>query len=228
MRLLRFLREQRNLLLFLGLMLLFRSAYADWMIVPTGSMNPTVLEGDYIFVDKNAYGWRVPFTHVQLTRGAEPQRGEIAVFDSPADGTRLVKRVIGVPGDTVAMRNEVLFINGQPLRYTPYVSATELLRSAQRLQPQFALEQLGEVEHAVMWLPQVGARRDFGPVIVPADRYLMLGDNRDNSADSRYFGLVPRDRFTGHAHHVLVSFNPDQLYLPRATRFWKPLDERGT
>src|SRR5687768_12346647 len=98
----RFWREYRATLLFLLLMLMFRSAWADWMTVPTGSMNPTILEGDRILVDKHVFGWRLPWTLARLTGGRDPQRGEIVVFDSPADGTSLVKRVIGVPGDVIA------------------------------------------------------------------------------------------------------------------------------
>lgn len=217
------LSEYRSTLLFLGLMLAFRSSYADWMIVPTGSMNPTIVEGDYIFTDKHAYGWRVPFTTTRLTQGSDPQRGEIAIFYSPVDGTRLVKRVIGVPGDTVEMRDEVLYLNGRALNYRDRTASTDILEATQRAQPQFQTEQLDRVEHAIMLLPQRPALRNFGAVKIPADRFLMLGDNRDNSADSRYIGLIPRDEFVGKASHVLVSFNPERYYLPRGTRIWKPL-----
>jgi signal peptidase I len=216
-------KEYRSTLLFLGLMLVFRSSYADWMVVPTGSMNPTIVEGDYIFTDKHAYGWRVPFTTTRVTQGADPQRGEIAIFYSPVDGTRLVKRVIGVPGDTVEMRDEVLYLNDVALNYREHNLSTDILQATQQTQPQFLTEQLDQVEHAIMLLPQRPALRNFGAVKVPADQYLMLGDNRDNSADSRYIGLVPRDQFVGRANHVLVSFNPERYYLPRVTRVWKPL-----
>jgi signal peptidase I len=219
----RLIREQRSTLLFLGLMLAFRSSYADWMVVPSGSMNPTIIEGDYIFTDKHAYGWRVPFTTTRLTQGAGPQRGDIAIFYSPIDGTRLVKRVIGIPGDTVEMRDEVLFLNGVALSYSEHIASTDILHSTQQTQPQFLTEQLNQVEHAIMLLPERPALRNFGAIKIPADRYLMLGDNRDNSADSRYIGLVPRDQFVGRANHVLISFNPEHYYLPRVTRMWKPL-----
>ncbi|MGD9841836.1 MAG: signal peptidase I [Steroidobacteraceae bacterium] len=217
------LREYRGTLLFLGLMLVFRSSYADWMVVPSGSMNPTIVEGDYVFADKHAYGWRIPFTTTRITQGADPQRGEIAIFYSPVDEVRLIKRVIGVPGDIIEMRNEALLINGKAVNYYAYNFPIELLSSTQKAQPQFVTEQLEEVAHAVMLLPKRPALRSFGPITVPADYYLMLGDNRDNSADSRYIGLVERDRFVGRAHHVLVSFNPDRYYLPRSNRIWKPL-----
>src|SRR5689334_16951892 len=90
------LATNKSLLIFVGLMLVFRSAVADWMYVPSGSMNPTIVEGDRILVDKAAYGLRVPFTTIRLTQGEDPQRGDIAIFPSPEDGTVLVKRVIGL------------------------------------------------------------------------------------------------------------------------------------
>src|SRR5512138_3914317 len=109
--------EYRGTLLFLLLMFSFRSAWADWVTVPTGSMNPTIIEGDRVLVDKHVYGLRLPWTLVRLTEGRDPQRGEIVVFDSPVDGTSLVKRVIGVPGDTVALDSAGLVINGEHATY---------------------------------------------------------------------------------------------------------------
>src|SRR6516162_5873325 len=105
-RLRSFWREHRATLLLLLLMLGFRSAWADWVTVPSGSMNPTILEGDRLLVDKHVFGLRVPFTLVRLTAAQEPARGDIVVFDSPADGKSLVKRVIGMPGDVVALDGE--------------------------------------------------------------------------------------------------------------------------
>jgi signal peptidase I len=218
------LREHRSTLLFLGLMLVFRSSYADWMVVPTGSMNPTIVEGDRILVDKHVYGWRIPFTTTRLTDGVAPQRGDITVFYSPTNGTRLVKRVIGIPGDVIEMKNEVLLINGQAQQYSDDVTHSELLTETLQQAPQFFAEQLGATHHTVMLLPQRPALRNFGPVKVSDDHYLMLGDNRDNSADSRYIGLVPRGSIVGKANHVLVSLNPERFYLPRSNRTWKPLN----
>lgn len=220
-------REYRGILLFIGLMLIFRSACADWMVVPTGSMNPTIVEGDRILVNKHAYGWRIPFTFTRLTQGADPQRGEIAVFYSPADGTCLVKRVIGVPGDTVEMRDEVLLINGKPQQYAHDNHSHDLLNGTAKLEHVFYTEELSArhaaVDHSVMFLPDRLAMRNFGPIKVTPGHYLMLGDNRDNSGDSRYFGLVPRKSFVGRASEVVVSLNPDDWYLPRTDRFWIPL-----
>jgi len=217
------LREHRGTLLFLGLMLVFRSSYADWMVVPTGSMNPTIVEGDRILVDKHVYGWRIPFTTTRLTGGADPQRGDIAVFYSPIDGTRLVKRIIGIPGDIIEMKDEVLLINGQAQQYSDDMIHSELLTETLQQAPQFLAEQLGTTHHAVMFLPQRPALRNFGPIKVSDDHYLMLGDNRDNSADSRYIGLVPRDSIVGKATKVIASLNPDNFHLPRTNRYWQAL-----
>lgn len=223
------IREYRGLMVFLGLMLVFRSACADWMTVPTGSMNPTIIEGDRILVNKHAYGWRIPFTMTRITHGNDPQRGEIAVFYSPADGTRLVKRVIGVPGDTIEMRNEVLYINGVRTEYVKDESSHELLQRTAEQSHVFFNEALpsgdATVQHVIMVLPEQYARRNFGPIAIAPDHYLMLGDNRDNSGDSRYFGLVPRDQFVGNASRVVASLNPERWYLPRMGRLWKPLDD---
>ena len=110
-------REYRSLLLFVLLMCSFRSAWADWVYVPTGSMNPTILEGDRLLIDKHVYGMRVPFSLIHLTHGDDPNRGDIVVFDSPRDGTSLVKRVIALPGDSVALDGERLIVNGVAASY---------------------------------------------------------------------------------------------------------------
>src|SRR4051812_45609895 len=118
MRIKHFIRHQVAPLLAMLLVLgSFKSAIADWNIVPTGSMNPTILEGDRIFVNKLAFGLKLPFTSVQVAQWSDPTRGDIVVFASPIDGTRLVKRCVGLPGDTVQMIDNRLLINGQPLNY---------------------------------------------------------------------------------------------------------------
>jgi signal peptidase I len=188
----------------------FRSAVADWNDVPTGSMKPSIIEGDRILVNKLAYGLKVPFTTWHVARWDTPLRGEIVVFNSPADGTRLVKRVVGLPGDVVQMISERIYINGKPLNYE--VEDGQLIES------------LGRHRHAVQFIPHVRAMRDFGPVTVPPGEYFMLGDNRDNSADSRYFGTVPLNQILGRSSRVVLSFDYDEFYLPRRGRVLKPLD----
>ena len=223
---LRYWREYRATLLFLLLMLMFRSAWADWMTVPTGSMNPTSLEGDRILVDKHVFGLRLPWTLIRLTDGRDPQRGEIVVFDSPVDGTSLVKRVAGVPGDVVAIDERGLSINGEHANYSPGDPARveALLSETQAREPTVHRESGALPEHDMLRMPYPSAREYFGPVRVPDGMYLMLGDNRDNSADSRYIGFVPRRNIVGLTERVALSFNPENYYLPRSGRYFDNLD----
>ena len=218
-------RNYRSTLLFLCLMLTFRSAWADWVTVPTGSMNPTILEGDRVLVDKHVFGLRVPFTRVHLTAGENPARGDIVVFDSPADGTSLVKRVIGVPGDVVSLEGDRLTVNGRAARYSAedIESVRGLLAATTAQHPLLLREEGLSHPHDVMILPDRLARRSLGTFVVPEGMYFMMGDNRDNSADSRYFGFVPRRDIIGRATRVIVSLNPDRLYAPRSDRFLLPL-----
>ena len=221
-RLDRWIAANRSLFVFLGLMLVFRSAVADWMVVPTGSMNPTIVEGDRILVDKAAYGWRVPFTTHRLTQGADPARGDIVIFPSPEDGETLVKRVIGLPGERVEMHDEQLLIDGKPMAIEAASAPradTELPAATRALAHEYAREDLPGRAHAVMLLPERRAARNFGPVEVPAGQYLVLGDSRDNSKDSRYIGFVPRDSIVGRAFGVAYSLDAERWYAPRGDRF---------
>jgi signal peptidase I len=208
-------REYRGFAVFVVLMVIFRSALADWNVVPTGSMKPTIIEGDRILVNKLAYDFKVPLTHISLYKFADPARGDIVVFDSRAANTRLVKRVIGLPGDTVEMRDNRLTINGIAARY----SGVEYEADAT-----FEIESYLNMSHRIE-LAGSGASRvsTFGPVTVPEDRYLMLGDNRDNSADSRFYGFIPRDEIVGNAKTVVLSLDYDDYYIPRTDRFFRPL-----
>jgi signal peptidase I len=226
-RLTRLLAANKSLLIFFALMMVFRSALADWMVVPSGSMNPTIVEGDRILVDKQAYGLRIPFTTTRLTKGNDPQRGDIAIFASPKDGsTTLVKRIVGLPGDTVEMRDEQLLINGVAIGYAPAsdVADADLPRTTRTLDHRYATEKLAERPHSIMVLPQRSAMRSFGPTTVPQGQYLFLGDSRDNSEDSRYIGFAPRDSIVGRAFKVAYSLDSDRWYWPRGDRFLAPLN----
>lgn len=204
------LQENRSFLLFLVLMFCFRSAIADWNDVPSGSMKPTLVEGDRIGLNKMAYDVRIPFTQISLHKVADPMRGDIAVFESAVAGKRLVKRVIGVPGDTVAMRDNHLILNGQAISYSAAANGDWL-------------EQLPEKSHIVRLDPNAKAYANFAPVTVPEGQYLMLGDNRDNSADSRVIGFVPRTEFVGRSRSVVMSLDYDDYFTPRTERFFSEL-----
>ncbi|OHE89542.1 MAG: signal peptidase I [Verrucomicrobia bacterium RIFCSPLOWO2_12_FULL_64_8] len=215
----------RPFLVAAAIVLPFKSAIADWNYVPSGSMKPTILEGDLVYVNKLAYDLRVPFTFTRLARWADPARGDIVVCFSPADGTRLVKRVIGLPGDMVELRNHRLFVNGAPAVYT-YLDANEMshLPAADRAADFFAREDLGGRVHAVMIDPRRPALRSFAAAKVPAGSYLVMGDNRDNSFDSRFFGFVQRGQIIGKAVRVLGSVDLDHWACPRFDRFGQALE----
>jgi signal peptidase I len=201
----------------------FKSAIADWYVVPTGSMKPTILEGDRIFTNKLAYDLRIPFTTRHIASWDNPRPGEIVIFNSPADGKCLVKRVIGVPGDVIAMNNDQLFINGRPLKYAPLDPGSSAAAMTDE-DYQFYSEDLTGRRHTVAIIPYRPALRSFPPVTVPEGRYFMMGDNRDNSADSRYFGFVDRRLVLGRALAVVISLDLGHHYQPRWTRFFTRLE----
>ena len=199
-----------------------RSVIADWNYVPTGSMKPTILEGDAVFVNRMAYDIRVPFTTVSLWHRSDPMRGDIIILYSPADEQRLVKRVVGLPGDTLAQKNGILFINGQQLTYASR-DPEPLLPAQEASSHIFVTEQLGEHTHPVMLDRLAWRQGDFAPVSVPDNSYFVMGDHRDNSADSRFFGFVGRDQILGRASAVLVSLHPNETFSPRWSRFFNAL-----
>ncbi len=216
--------ELRSLVVLAFVVFSIRSSLADWNDVPSGSMKPTILEGDRVYVNKLAYDLKVPFTTWHIVEWANPQRGDIVVFYSPYDGKRLVKRVIGLPSDTVELRNDNLILNGKPVSYQPFEeSALGDLSSSDRASHTFASEQLPGRTHAVAAWPAVTARRDFGPLQVPPGQYFMMGDNRDDSFDSRYYGAVDRKRIIGRATMAVLSFDRANYWLPRWHRFFTAL-----
>ena len=202
----------------------FRSAIADWNDVPTGSMRPTILVGDRITVNKLAYDLKIPFTQVRIATWSDPARGDVVICRSPADGTRLVKRVVAVPGDEIAMRQGRLILNGRPVAY----EAADADRWREALGSGgedlvFLTEHLPGHPHVVALTRGRANARDFGPVTVPAGRYFMMGDNRDQSADSRYFGFVPRGDVAGRVTGVALSLDRDHGWRPRWNRFGRGL-----
>ncbi|MHC4062838.1 MAG: signal peptidase I [Planctomycetota bacterium] len=201
-----------------------KSSLADWNWVPTGSMSPTILQGDMIFVNKTAYDLRLPLTLYRLAKWSDPQRGDVVICFSPEDETRIVKRIIGQPGDTVELRNNRLFLNGRPLTYTQIDRQyTEFLSHELKKKAALAMEDLHGVTHPVMSTPLVPAMRSFAPVTIPQGYYFVMGDNRDNSKDSRIFGLVERKMIVGKAKGIIVSFDITDKYQPRLKRFFGPL-----
>jgi signal peptidase I len=202
----------------------FKSAIADWNWVPTGSMKPTILEGDLVMVNKLAYDLKVPFTLQRLSSWTDPERGEIVVFFSPQDGTRMVKRIIGVPGDTIEMRGNALTVNGKRLEYELADAAQFGGELYEDSAPLLAVEKSDANSRWMLTLPSRLAPRSFAPVKVPDGHYFMMGDSRDNSLDSRVFGCVPREKIVGRTSRVLVSLDKHHYGVPRLTRTLSALD----
>jgi signal peptidase I len=201
----------------------FRSAVADWNDVPTGSMKPTILEGDRIVVNKLAYDLKIPYTRWRIARWGDPSRGDIVVLASPADDKRLVKRIVGLPGDTIAMDRNRLVVNGESVGYSPLEPALVAKFDPQGDDRVLAAEELDGNPHAMMITPRAQTLRSFGPIAVPAGKYFLMGDNRDESFDSRHFGFVDRELIVGQALAVAGSVNPENHYWPRWKRFFTEL-----
>jgi signal peptidase I len=217
--------EAKSLLLIIIILTAVRSAIADWNDVPTGSMNPTIVQGDRVFVNKLAYDLKVPYTTWHLAQWSNPKRGDIVVFFSPVDGTRLVKRVVGLPGDKIELVNERLLINGLPSEYAPLATDTGRDVPADHDGPRvYAREKAdGMPMHPITMLPQRLALRSFAPITVPPGKYFMMGDNRDNSNDSRFWGTVDRSRIVGRATMVVMSLDRQHYFEPRWHRFFTEL-----
>jgi signal peptidase I len=177
----RLLAEYLPVVVMLVLLMAARDSLANHYKVPSGSMEPTLVPGDRVVVDMRAYGVRLPFTEIELRDGASPQPGDVVVFASPDDGTRLIKRLVAVGGQTVALSDGRLWIDGLPLR----------------------IDGQGEAERFDERIAQLNLRDGGGPDIaptrIPEGMALVLGDHRGNSADGRYFGLVPIDALYGKA-----------------------------
>jgi signal peptidase I len=214
------LNEIRIFLLMLLVVSSLRSALADWNDVPTGSMKPTIQEGDRVVVNKLAYDLKVPFTTIEVLKWSDPARGDIVVLFSPVDGTRLVKRVVGTPGDRIYMHENQLYVNGKAAEVRPIGMAVDREQGSIMLLE----ENLTGRMHEVMFTPQIPAVRSFGPVIVPKGFYFVMGDNRDNSNDSRFIGLIARKRIVGKATAVAFSLDRSRYFAPRMDRFFHGID----
>ncbi len=178
------LRDWLPAILLLLLMLVARSTLADHYLVPSGSMENTLLPGDHVLVNKAAFGLRIPFTNQVMIEGDEPVAGDVVIFDSPETGVRLVKRVVAVGGDRVELHHGRLLVNGRPL--------------ASRTSP--GMEQFeGTVAELNL---SSGGGPDINGLVVPDGQVLVLGDHRGNSHDGRYFGTIPAASLYGRASAV--------------------------
>ncbi len=221
----RFAKEWLSSLAFALVVLIpIRSSLADWNDVPTGSMRPTILEGDRVFVNKLAFGLRVPLTHTWLARWGTPARGDIITFSSPTDGQRLVKRVVGLPGDRIQLRDNTVYINGEPANHADLgPGLPNQIRNLPAMPTRLETENLPGRPHVITLTPGIQSRRTTEEIVVPEGHCYVLGDNRDISGDSRYIGFVPFTSVYGRASTIVLSVDPDNWYLPRWSRWMTPL-----
>lgn len=216
-------RDNKGFVFFIGLMFVFRSAVADWNFVPSSSMNPTLISGNRVVVNKLAYSVRVPFTLHQIAAWGSPARGDVITFDSPKDEVNLIKRVIAVAGDRVEMADNRLTINGKAIERKLVDAARSVPTESGVLLAEVWSEQIGAKCFEVARIAAVNRSTEFEAVQVPAGHVLVLGDSRDNSNDSRFIGFIDEQRITGQAVRVAMSHNLDRFYLPRASRWWHAL-----
>jgi signal peptidase I len=209
----------------IGLFLVLRTFIVEAFKIPSGSMERTLLVGDFLLVNKVVYGAEVPGTGRRLPALRHPSRGDVIVFEWPKDRSKnFVKRLVGLPGDTLAMRDGVLIRNGVALA-EPYVTHSDPeadpVWDEFRWQSDFLVRSAGA---AVAYHP---SRNNWGPLVVPGEQYFVLGDNRDNSLDSRYWGFVPDSLLRGRPEVVYFSFAPDSTDFAWLTHVrWMRLGER--
>jgi len=184
----------------------FRTAIADWNYVPSGSMEPNLFDGDWVWVDKTTYGPSIPLANIRLFNTGDPVRGDIITFVPPHTEILYVKRVIGIPGDTIRVLGREILINGRKIPY-------ETLEN--RHLTEIGRETLGMNSHKIQYsfggkLPTLETE-----VVVPENKYFVLGDHRTNSADSRFWGFVDKNKVMGKVTHIALSISDQRELLKR-------------
>lgn len=195
------LRAYRGLLLFVSLLMIFRTSYADWSPVPTGSMEPTIVPGDVMWVDKTTYGPSVPFLNKRLFTWGYPQRGDIITFVPPVEDTLYVKRVMAVPGDTIRIEGNDIYVNGVQLEQSVAETTNEAL---------IGIETIAGHEHAFKLSADRGLPWFGQSVVVPEGKLFVMGDHRNNSGDSRSWGCGDEANVTGKVSRIAVSFSGER------------------
>lgn len=197
----------KSILFAAGLFLFFRTFLIQTFVITSGSMENTLLVGDFLLVNRAAIGSRIPLTDVRIPGYSTVERGDILVFDPPhEDDLKLVKRLVGMPGDTLEMRDKTLFLNGTA-QEEPYVVITEY-------GDQFDGIMLWQRDYLVGEVTPEDyrpTRDNWGPIVIPEDSYFMLGDNRDTSLDSRYWGLLDAWRLEGRAVAIYFSYDKESF-----------------
>lgn len=188
---------------------LIRSFVVEPFKIPSGSMIPTLLVGDFLLVNKFVYGLRLPVINTRISQGSPLERGDVVVFRYPEDPSKdYIKRVVGLPGDNVAYANKQIIINGKPVPTQLVGDFSYITEQGYILDTEKYREQLGSHRHDILLIPESGMQ-DMEPITVPVGHYFMMGDNRDNSNDSRFWGFVSDDNIVGKA--MLIWWSWDSL-----------------
>lgn len=198
----------KSIVIALVIWFFLRALLVEAFRIPSGSMEGTLLIGDFLFVNKALYGAEVPIVGKRLPAFREPERFDIVIFTSPEDqSTNVVKRVIGMPGDTISMMGNTVYINGDPIE-EPYAKKTNPLVDPEdpRMRSWQVLYLAGRDRNT--YRPTL---KNWGPLVVAPDSFFVMGDNRDNSYDSRYWGLLGRDRIDGRPLFIYYSFDRNGL-----------------
>ncbi len=197
----------KSLAVALVIWFVLRSLVVEAFRIPSSSMEKTLLVGDFLFVNKALYGAEIPLTHLRLPAFRNPRRDDIVVFDSQTErGVKVVKRLLGMPGDTLQMKRAVLYRNGVAQR-EPYVEHTDSLEDPS--DPGMRTWQLPHLLRSVNRATYQPTRDNWGPLVVSPDSFFVMGDNRDNSFDSRYWGFVPRGVVRGRPLFIYYSYDHD-------------------
>lgn len=198
----------KSIVIALVLWFFLRALLVEAFRIPSGSMENTLLIGDFLFVNKALYGAEIPIVNRRLPAIREPERGDIVIFESPVEpGQNVVKRVVGMPGDTLRMEENVLYVNGV-VQEEPYVIRSDA--SADHEDPRMRAWQVRYLvaRETRGYRPTL---QNWGPILVPRDSFMVMGDNRDNSYDSRYWGYLGRDRISGRPLLIYYSFDKSGL-----------------
>ena len=206
----------------LFVVLMIRSFLFEGYRIPSGSLKPTLLVGDFIAVNKFTYGFRLPVWHNKIINMNEPKIGDIVVFRSVTDANMdLVKRIVAVPGDTISYINKILYINGKAMPQTEVKNTQDHNEdSAASWVVTEKTEKLNGIDHDIFVRPDINLSGDFQNIVVPKDSFFGMGDNRDDSNDSRFWGFIPERNIIGRAQYIVLSWDCDNQTL-RFNRFFK-------
>jgi signal peptidase I len=189
----------------------FRTSIADWNHVPSGSMEPTLFDGDWLLVSKMTYGPSIPFTNFRIWTNGSPHRGDVITFYPPHTDDLYVKRVIGTPGDHIRVQGDEVYVNGSPLAFRELKAAGDVHVGQEKIGKRAHLVQIsGGGEQPVL----------DEEIVVPENHYFVMGDHRNHSADSRYWGFVDGDRVIGKVTYVAISISAKR---PLFSRFAVPV-----